>query len=79
MIEETHLAQALSIAMYNQTRNAIDVPRRALAKLADERAKVIKSFLINNANVDANRLFLLNSRQHLQLDKSAAELTLEAN
>ena len=79
VIEETRLAQALSIAMYNQTRNAIDVPRRALGKLADERAKVIKSFLINNANVDANRLFLLNSRQHLQLDKSAAELTLEAN
>ena len=79
VIEETRLAQALSIAMYNQTRNAIDVPRGALGKLADERAKVIKSFLINNANVDANRLFLLNSRQHLQLDKSAAELTLEAN
>ncbi|QHJ13114.1 hypothetical protein FX988_03373 [Paraglaciecola mesophila] len=78
-IEEPRLSQALSIAMYNQTRNAIDIPRRALAKLADERAKVIKTFLINNANVDANRLFLLNSRQHLTLDKSAAELTLEAN
>lgn len=78
-IEEPRLSQALSIAMYNQTRNAIDIPRRALAKLADERAKVIKTFLINSANVDANRLFLLNSRQHLTLDKSAAELTLEAN
>ncbi|MEM5499646.1 DUF748 domain-containing protein [Paraglaciecola mesophila] len=73
------LDQALVIAMYNQVRSSINIPPRALGKLADTRAKVVKTFLVNSANVDTNRLFLLNSRQHLQRDKSGVTLTLEAN
>ena len=65
--------------MYNQVRSSINIPPRALGKLADTRAKVVKTFLVNSANVDTNRLFLLNSRQHLQRDKSGVTLTLEAN
>ena len=71
--------QALYIAMYNQVRSGIDIPKRELAHLADARAKTVKNVLANDLAVDANRLFLLNSRQHLQLKKSGVALTLEAN
>lgn len=78
-IPPEQLDQALVIAMYNQVRSSINIPPRALGKLADTRAKAVKTFLVNSANVDTNRLFLLNSRQHLQRDKSGVTLTLEAN
>ncbi|WOI38256.1 DUF748 domain-containing protein [Alteromonas sp. CI.11.F.A3] len=71
--------QALYIAMYNQVRSGIDIPKRELANLAEARAKTVKNVLANNFEVNANRLFLLNSRQHLQLKKSGVVLTLEAN
>ncbi|ABG42052.1 protein of unknown function DUF748 [Paraglaciecola sp. T6c] len=78
-ITQEQLDQALVIAMYNQVRSSIDIPPHALGKLADTRAKAVKTFLVNSANVDTNRLFLLNSRQHLQRDESGVTLTLEAN
>lgn len=77
--DAAQVEQALYIAMYNQVRSAIDIPKRELAQLADARAKTVKNFLANDLAVDANRLFLLNSRQHLQLKKSGVALTLEAN
>lgn len=77
--DAAQVEQALYIAMYNQVRSAIDIPKRELAHLADARAKMVKNFLANDLAVDANRLFLLNSRQHLQLKKSGVALTLEAN
>ena len=79
LISQDQQNQALVIAMYNQVRNSIKVPRHALAILAESRAKAVKTFLVNNAKVDTNRLFLLNSREHLQRDKSGVTLTLEAN
>ena len=77
--DAAQVEQALYIAMYNQVRSAMDIPKRELAHLADARAKMVKNFLANDLAVDANRLFLLNSRQHLQLKKSGVALTLEAN
>ena len=77
--DAAQVEQALYIAMYNQVRSAMDIPKRELAHLADARAKTVKNFLANELAVDANRLFLLNSRQHLQLKKSGVALTLEAN
>ena len=79
IIAPDHLHQALLIAMYNQTRNAIKISPSALAKLADNRAKVVKTYLANVQDVEVNRLFLLNSRHHLQTDSSGVALTLEAN
>ncbi|MDO6567354.1 DUF748 domain-containing protein [Alteromonas sp. 1_MG-2023] len=77
--DTTQVEQALYIAMYNQVRSGIDIPKRELAHLADARAKTVKNVLANDLQIDANRLFLLNSRQHLQLKKSGVALTLEAN
>lgn len=77
--DTAQVEQALYIAMYNQVRSGIDIPKRELAHLADARAKTVKNVLANDLQIDANRLFLLNSRQHLQLKKSGVALTLEAN
>ncbi|GAB2676796.1 DUF748 domain-containing protein [Aliiglaciecola aliphaticivorans] len=79
VIPEQQLEQALLIAMYNQVRSSIDISRRELANLAAERAKAVKLFLTTQGNIDPNRLFLLNSRQHLASDESGVSLTLEAN
>jgi outer membrane protein OmpA-like peptidoglycan-associated protein len=79
VVSQEQVDQALVIAMYNQVRSSINISRRELGNLADSRAKAVKTFLVNSANVDTKRLFLLNSRQHLQRDKSGVTLTLEAN
>lgn len=79
VIPAEELEQGLMIAMYNQVRSTIEIPRNELAKLAEERAKSVKIFLTSNGMVDPNRLFLLNSRQHLASDESGVTLTLEAN
>ena len=78
-IDETRVQRALHIAMYNSLRSNIDIPPGQLAALADRRAKAVKRYLINDAAIDANRLFQLNSRHHLQEDVSGATLTLEAD
>ena len=78
-IDETRVQRALHIAMYNSLRSNIDISPGQLAALADRRAKAVKRYLINDAAIDANRLFQLNSRHHLQEDVSGATLTLEAD
>ncbi|MDO6474497.1 DUF748 domain-containing protein [Alteromonas sp. 1_MG-2023] len=78
-VDETWVQRALHIAMYNSLRSNIDISPGQLAALADRRAKAVKRYLINDAAIDANRLFQLNSRHHLQEDVSGATLTLEAD
>ncbi|MFT2089498.1 DUF748 domain-containing protein [Paraglaciecola sp. 2405UD69-4] len=79
IIADEQLEQALMIAMYNQVRSAINIPRHELAKLAEDRAKAVKLYLTTSGNIDPNKLFLLNSRQHLTSDESSVQLTLKAN
>ncbi|MBU2879276.1 DUF748 domain-containing protein [Aliiglaciecola lipolytica] len=79
IVPEEQLEQALMITMYNQVRSTINVPRHELAKLAEDRAKSVKMFLSENGSIDPNRLFLLNSRQHLASAESGVTLTLKAN
>lgn len=78
-VDEPRVQRALHIAMYNSVRSNIDISPGQLAALADMRAKAVKRYLINDAAIDANRLFQLNSRHHLQEDVSGATLTLEAD
>ncbi|MEQ5809079.1 DUF748 domain-containing protein [Alteromonas sp. NFXS44] len=78
-VDETQVQRALHIAMYNSLRSNIDISPGQLAELANLRAKAVKRYLINDAAIDANRLFQLNSRHHLQEDVSGATLTLEAD
>ena len=61
VINEESVNRALSIARYNKLRNNIDIPESDLILLADARSKAVKGYLANEAEVEANRLFLLNT------------------
>ena len=78
-INEEDVKRALTIARYNKLRNSIDIPESALTELADLRSKAVKSYLANEGEVEANRLFLLNTQHDLHTEVSGVELTLEAN
>ena len=78
VIKEESVNRALSIARYNKLRNNIDIPESDLILLADARSKAVKGFLANEAEVEANRLFLLNTQHDLHTEFSGVELTLEA-
>ncbi|MCZ4241020.1 DUF748 domain-containing protein [Alteromonas macleodii] len=78
VINEESVNRALSIARYNKLRNNIDIPESDLILLADARSKAVKGFLANEAEVEANRLFLLNTQHDLHTEFSGVELTLEA-
>ncbi|MEG3766477.1 DUF748 domain-containing protein [Alteromonas sp. 14N.309.X.WAT.G.H12] len=77
-VEDNAIQQALTISLYNQLRNHYQASEADLTVLADSRAKAVKSYLVNVAEVDANRLFLTNSQHHLQEDFNGVNLTLES-
>ncbi|MDW5285034.1 DUF748 domain-containing protein [Alteromonas macleodii] len=78
VINKESVNRALSIARYNKLRNNIDIPESDLILLADARSKAVKGYLANEAEVEANRLFLLNTQHDLHTEFSGVELTLEA-
>ena len=78
-INEEDVQRALTIARYNKLRNNIDIPKSELVLLADARSKAVKSYLANEGEIEANRLFLLNTQHDLHTEASGVELTLEAN
>ncbi|WP_240692208.1 DUF748 domain-containing protein [Alteromonas portus] len=78
VVNEESVNRALSIARYNKLRNNIDIPESDLVQLADARSKAVKGYLANEAEVEANRLFLLNTQHDLHTEFSGVELTLEA-
>lgn len=78
-VTEQQVTRALHIAMYNRLRDSIFIPESELAALAQERGKRVKAYLVNQAQVEAGRLFLLNSREHLQSQSSSVELSLQAD
>jgi len=77
--DEEQIQRALIIARYNKLRNNINIPESDLVILADARSKAVKNYLANNAEIEANRLFLLNTQHDLHTEFSGVELTLEAN
>lgn len=78
-VTEQQVTRALHIAMYNRLRDGITIPESELAALAQGRGKRVKAYLVNQAQIEAGRLFLLNSREHLQSQSSSVELSLQAD
>lgn len=78
VVNEESVNRALSIARYNKLRNNIVIPESDLVQLADARSKAVKGYLANEAEVEANRLFLLNTQHDLHTEFIGVELTLEA-
>lgn len=81
--EETLSPQGLNtrlhIALYNQLLNRQNVTPMQLTRLAQRRAQNVKSYLVNQEHVDANRVYLRNSRNPIDSDHSIVHMALAAH
>jgi hypothetical protein len=77
-VSEAQITTTLHIGLYNMLVKAQDIPRGKLAELAIARAKAVKSYLVESAQVAPERLFLLNSAAQLNVENRGVELTLDA-
>ncbi|MBA5763223.1 DUF748 domain-containing protein [Vibrio sp. 404] len=75
---ESDLDQRWHIALYNLVLNKQEVDEGKLGQLAQQRAKTVKAYLVDAVNVDASRVFLLDSRFDIEQDSSSVLLSLEA-
>ncbi|XAW87941.1 hypothetical protein ABDK09_00275 [Vibrio sp. CDRSL-10 TSBA] len=68
----------LMLGLYNQLVNSVNISRDQLENLAEERAKSIKTYLVDEAMVAPERVFLLDSKTRLRTEDNGADLTLDA-
>ncbi|RJX75196.1 DUF748 domain-containing protein [Vibrio sinensis] len=72
------LAQRWHIALYNLVLNHQEIDKGELGHLAQQRAQMVKAYLVDVVKVDASRVFLLDSRFDIEQDTSSVLLSLEA-
>lgn len=75
---EEQIDTTLLIGLYNQLVNAVNISSTQLENLAEQRAKAIKAYLVDQAMVAPERVFLLDSKTRLRTEDSGAELSLDA-
>jgi hypothetical protein len=78
-LDPEQVATVLHIGMYNQLLKAQLVSTDDLGTLAETRAREVKGYLVEQASIPAERVFVLNSKSDLKTDQGVALLTLEAN
>lgn len=76
-VTSAQVTTVMHIGMYNKLLNAYPINHEALAQLAQRRANAIKVYLVDQAHIAANRVFLLNSAAQLQTNKAGAKLILD--
>lgn len=69
----------LMIGLYNQLLNSIEISKNQLSNLAEARAKAVKAFLVDEALLAPERVFLLDSKTQLRSEESAVELSVSAD
>ncbi|KUI98670.1 DUF748 domain-containing protein [Vibrio sp. MEBiC08052] len=69
----------LHIAMYNQLLNAQAVSHDELGYLAQSRGNAVKAFLVNDAGLPPERIFLLDSKTELNDREPQVKLILSAD
>lgn len=69
---------ALHISLYNQLVDAQTISQDDLGNLAEERAGNIKAYLVDEQQLNPERLFILDSKTKLITDSQGAELTIDA-
>ncbi len=77
-LDPLQVTSVLHIGMYNQLLSAQKISPDALGNLADARAKATKAFLVQNAQLEPGRIFLLDSKTELKTEAAQALLTLDA-
>jgi hypothetical protein len=78
-LTENDLNTRLHIVLYNTMKSAHVVAPSELGKLAQLRAKTVKSFLVENANIEANRVYVMESRINSKQKLAEVQLELQAN
>ncbi|MBL4830910.1 MAG: DUF748 domain-containing protein [Aliivibrio sp.] len=78
-LTDTELSTRWYLTMYNLLLNHQQISEDQLGQLAHQRAKRVKTYLIENVNISVDRVFLLDSRFDIEQDDSGVVLTLEAN
>lgn len=78
-LNDDELATRWHIALYNFSLNSQQISKDALGDLAQQRAKAVKTFLVDNETVIPKRVFLLDSKVDLNTGASQALMTLTAN
>ncbi|MCG9746023.1 DUF748 domain-containing protein [Shewanella sp. Isolate8] len=77
-INQEELQTRWHIALYNYLVSAQQLDDNALGQLAQQRALAVKQYLIEQANIEAGRVFVLDSQAALDTSASQALLTLSA-
>lgn len=78
-IDQETLTTLWHIGLYNQLLNAQNITDDDLGSLAQMRSQAVKAYLVDNAAMAPERVFLLNSKTKLNKQAAQAELTLSAN
>jgi hypothetical protein len=78
-LTKEELAQRWHIALYNFVLNRQKVTQEELNLLAQQRAQTVKAYLVDVVNINAKRVFLLDSRFDVDKDSSSALLSLDAH
>ncbi|WP_434937857.1 DUF748 domain-containing protein [Shewanella sp. HL-SH8] len=76
---ENDLNTRLHIVLYNTIKSAHVVAPSELGKLAQLRAKTVKSFLVEQANIEATRVYVMESRINSKQKLAEVQLELQAN
>ncbi|WP_428617615.1 hypothetical protein, partial [Shewanella sp.] len=77
-VSQEELQTRWHIALYNYLVSAQQLTDDALGQLAQQRALAVKQYLIEEAKVDAGRVFVLDSQAALDTSAPQALLTLSA-
>ncbi|MDF0533710.1 DUF748 domain-containing protein [Shewanella sp. A32] len=78
-VDTNKLTTLWHIGLYNQLLNAETITDADLGNLAQRRSQSVKAFLVDNAAVAPERVFLLDSKTKLNRSKAEAQLSLSAN
>lgn len=78
-IDQEMLTTLWHIGLYNQLLNAEKISDDDLGTLAQLRSQAVKAYLVDNAAMAPERIFLLNSKTKLNKQAAQAELSLTAN
>ncbi|WP_105901762.1 DUF748 domain-containing protein [Vibrio gangliei] len=77
-VNSEELETALHISLYNQLVEAQNISQDDLGILAEERARNIKAYLVDEQRLSPERVFILDSKSKLITDSQGAELTIDA-
>lgn len=78
-IDDDTLEKALNASMYTQLVAAQNVSQDELGSLAEERARTIKAYLVDELKADPARIFILDSKTKLKTEDRSAELSLDGS